>query len=268
VLGELSVFRQNYYKTSFIYGFGITEDVPEGFSASLIGGWTDEVGRDSLEHNHERQAPYYGVATEITSFTKKQSYYDFTFKAGGYSEKGFQDVGLLINIFHFTRLRRMTPTWFNRFFVTAGFAKQINPDTLLTAPLILQSQQYGLPSFNYSSTILPAQIRTTIKFEADFYNNVKHAGFKFAPFAFADATILTPYKEDFNLDTKNMYSEVGVGVRTRNENLIFGTIEFRLYYYPSAVPPGMMHLNPQVASDLQFRYNSTFINKPDFVVDN
>jgi hypothetical protein len=268
VLGEVSVFRQTLYKTNFIYGFGLTEDVPEGFSASLIGGWTDEVGvgRDTsvLEQKHERQAPYYGVATEITHFTKKGSYYDITIRGGGYSQHGFQDVGLLLNVLHFTRLKKMTPNWYNRFFITAGFAKQINPDTLLTQPLTLQSSNYGLPKYN--SGILATQIRTTVKFEADFYNNVKHAGFKFAPFAFADVSVLTPYTEDINLDPKNVYTEVGVGVRTRNENLVFGTIQFKLYIFLHHDPSQLPY--PDVSTNPVFRFNSTFINRPDFVVDN
>ncbi|HMG82276.1 MAG TPA: hypothetical protein VK559_04515 [Ferruginibacter sp.] len=270
VLGELSVFKQTLYKTTFIYGFGLTEDVPEGFSASLIGGWTDEVGvgRDTgiSEQKHERQAPYYGIATEITHFTKKGSYYDITLREGGYSNHGFQDIGVLLNVLHFTRLRKMTPTWFNRFFVTAGFAKQINPDTLLTQPLMLQSQSYGLPRYNYSSSILPTQVRTTINFEADFYNNVKHAGFKFAPFAFADVSVLTPYNEEINLDPKNVYPEVGIGFRTRNDNLIFGTIQVKFYYFLHTDPSQPPYID--VSTNPIFRFNSTFINKPDFVVDN
>jgi hypothetical protein len=266
VLGELSVFRQTLYKTNYIYGFGLTEDVPEGFSASLIGGWTDEVGRDTLEQKHERQAPYYGIATEITHFTKKGSYYDITLKGGGYSNHSFEDIGVLINVLHFTRLRRMTPTWFNRFFVTAGFAKQIDPDTLLTQPLTLQSQQYGLPRYNYSPLILPTQIRTTIQFEADFYNNVKHAGFKFAPFAFADVAMLTPYNQNINIDKQNLYPEVGLGFRTRNENLVFGTIQVKFYYFFHVNPSQSPYLD--VSTNPVFKFNSTFINRPDFVVDN
>ncbi|OYY03605.1 MAG: hypothetical protein B7Y76_03585, partial [Sphingobacteriia bacterium 35-40-5] len=41
VLSALTVFEQNYYHTNYIYGFGRNEDVPEGFSMSLIGGWTN-----------------------------------------------------------------------------------------------------------------------------------------------------------------------------------------------------------------------------------
>ena len=42
VLGAVNIFKQNFYKTKYIYGFGRQEDVPEGFSLSLIGGWTDK----------------------------------------------------------------------------------------------------------------------------------------------------------------------------------------------------------------------------------
>jgi hypothetical protein len=223
------------------------------------------TGRDAQNNMHERKAPYFGLSTEITTFTRKESYYDFTIKAGGLtSNSQFTDLGFLFNIYHFTHLRKLTPTWFNRFFFTAGFAKQINADTLLIPPLTLQSQ-YGIPYYNYSQYIPPAQARTTLRVEGDFYNNVKHLGFKFAPFFFADASALTPYGEDYA--KSNLYSAVGIGLRTRNENLIFGTITLQLYYFPNR-PPGIDWYRVDVSSDNIFRYNNTFIGKPDFVFDN
>ena len=267
ILGEISLFRQNFYKTRFIYGFGLPEDVPEGLSVSLIGGWANQSGFNPLGDKHERSAAYFGLTSEITSFTRKKSFYDLTFRIGGYdANNNFEDAGLLINLQHFTKLKKMANNWYNRFFVNIGFAKQFNPDTLLTAPLILQGQ-YGLPYYNYSSAILPTQVRTTIKLEADFYNNVKHAGFKFAPFAFSDMSLLTPYGKDYL--QSDIYSAVGLGVRARNDNLVFGTIQVKLYYFLHNITiPGMMSIYPDVSTNPIFRYNSTFITKPDFVVEN
>ncbi|HSB94233.1 MAG TPA: hypothetical protein VLC28_14010, partial [Flavitalea sp.] len=45
VLGSLSLFRQDFYKTRYIYGFGRTEDVPEGIDASITTGWTRKQQR-------------------------------------------------------------------------------------------------------------------------------------------------------------------------------------------------------------------------------
>ncbi|MFX4790141.1 hypothetical protein ABTB87_22960, partial [Acinetobacter baumannii] len=60
------------------------------------------------------------------------------------------------------------------------------------------------------------------------------------------------------------YAAIGTGVRTRNENLIFGTIELKTYYYPRIVGV-MSHWNITINSDIRFRYVTQLIRKPDFV---
>lgn len=40
ILGSFSIFRQDFYKTQYIYGFGRNEDVPEGIDFSVTGGYT------------------------------------------------------------------------------------------------------------------------------------------------------------------------------------------------------------------------------------
>ncbi len=40
VLGSLTFFRQNFYKTKYIYGFGRNEDIPEGLNLTITAGLT------------------------------------------------------------------------------------------------------------------------------------------------------------------------------------------------------------------------------------
>jgi hypothetical protein len=89
----------------------------------------------------------------------------------------------------------------------------------------------------------------------------KLLGFKFAPFVFADATFLTPQQ---NFSKSDAYYGIGWGVRTRNENLVFGTIEARMVYFPRNVPQNN-RFKILTTINLQFRYNTTYVNKPDIV---
>ena len=43
VLGAVSIFKQNFYKAQYFYGFGRNEDVPEGIDMSLTAGWINKV---------------------------------------------------------------------------------------------------------------------------------------------------------------------------------------------------------------------------------
>jgi hypothetical protein len=70
-----------------------------------------------------------------------------------------------------------------------------------------------------------------------------------------------------NVKTGDIYAALGGGARTRNENLVFGTIELKAYYYPR-ITGTMSQFNITLNTDLRFRYISQLIKRPDFVVVN
>ena len=252
LLSSLSIFKQETYRANFIYGFGRNEDVPEGFSASLIGGWT---------RKEDRNRPYFGIDALKSHFNKKGFYSTYTFRVGGYLySKRLEDIDILFNVDHFTRLRKLGGKWLNRNFFSAGFTKQINP--VLNQPINLNSI-FGLPYFWGNPG--PADLRGTIKGETVFFNMQKFWGFRMAPFVFGDMSMLTPINQPFK--KSSLYSSIGAGVRTRNENLTLGTIELRAYYFPRTLP-GMKNFKVEIGTNIRFKYNTTFIRKPDFVMPN
>jgi hypothetical protein len=251
-LASINIFKQVFYKTSFLYGFGRNEDVPEGFSASITTG---------ILKKQTFTRPYSGIDVEITNFKNKGFHSNFTLRAGGFFyRKRFEDLDLLFNVEHFTRLKRTGVNWYQRFFVNAGISAQVNP--ALNAPLFLNSV-YGLPYFNSGN--INADQRYAVKTESVFYNTKKILGFRLAPFVFADLSALKPIHQ--GLEKTDLYSAFGGGIRTRNENLVFGTIELKGYYFPRRL--GDMHLwKLELSSNIRFKYNSTFIKKPDFISAN
>lgn len=252
LLTSLSILKQEIYRANFIYGFGRNEDVPEGFSAAVIGGWT---------RIQDRNRPYFGIDALKSHFNKKGFYSTYTFRVGGYLyNKRLEDIDILFNVDHFTRLKKLGGKWLNRNFFTAGFTKQLNP--VLNQPINLNSI-FGLPYFWGNPG--PADLRGTIKAETVFFNMQKFWGFRMAPFLFADMSMLTPINQPFK--KSDLYSSIGAGVRTRNENLTFGTIELRGYYFPRTLP-GMKNFKVEIGTNIRFKYNSTFIRKPDFVIPN
>ncbi len=253
VLLAFSVFRQDYYRTSFIYGFGRNEDVPEGYSASLIGGWIDK---------DKRKRSYYGIDAQRSHFNKKGFYSSYTFRFGGNKyENKWEDVDLLMGIEHFTRLKKIGGKWLNRNFYSASFTRQIKP--VLNQPLFIRSA-FGLPYYHDDGT-LSADFRGTVRGEMVFFNMQKFWGFRTAPFIFGDMCVIKPIDQSFN--KSELYSGLGGGMRTRNENLVFGTIELRGYVFPR--PVGIMKgYKIELNTSIRFKYNNSFIRKPDIVVPN
>jgi len=262
VLGSFSIFKQNFYRTSYIYGFGRNEDVPQGFSASLIGGY---VRRSNI--NTTKTRPYYGIEFSGGKYSKKEFYSFYNVRVGGFrSSNKWEDFDILLSGDHFTRLHRINNKWMRRFFFSGSFAKQFS--TSLDQPLQLISS-FGLPYFNIpkdSANLRPGgDVRLTSKSEMVFYNTKKYLGFGFAPFGFVDLCLLKPNGESFG--KSDLYSAVGTGFRIRNENLLFGTIEARFSYFPRVIP-GMQHIKVKFNTNLRYKYNSSLVRRPDFVTPN
>ena len=245
-----NIFKQEYYHTSFIYGFGRNEDVPEGYSFSVTSG---------LTQRNMRTRPYLGLDYERDYFTNQKNYTNFIIKLGGYLHNGsLEDISFLSSVNYFTSLKKLSnPKWSKRSFVQISATQQLN--TILNEPLYLRSE-FGIPTFKNDN--IQAATRVSFNIESVYYNTVKYYGFSFAPFMFVNSSYIKLIGED--LQKGSIYTALGLGCRTRNENLVFGTIELKAYYYPRTIS-NMTPLNVSLTTGLRFRYNSQLIRRPDFV---
>lgn len=249
-LASLSIFRQDFYKAQYIYGFGRTEDVPEGLDVSITTGWTEKQGRPR---------GYAGLDIQLNYFNKNEHYFDYTLRVGGFTkDQKYEDLDLFLNFNYFTNLRKLG-RWRQRSFLTANLSSQFN--TMINEPLFLQSR-FALPEYRGDS-LIGGTFRATVHFESVFYSDWSLASFRFAPFTFARGTYLN---HDLPLD-RNFFSSIGAGIRTRNESLIFGTLEFKAFYFPGA-NFRKEFFRFEFATNLRFRYNSSVLRKPDFLIIN
>ena len=250
VLVAYTVFKQEFYHTSFIYGFGRTEDIPVGYDYAVIGGWTNK---------EKSSRPYLGIDLSKSFFSRRQNFLNFGLKAGIYYYQGnVQDVSLLESVETFTRLKRFgNSKWLHRNFFSGSITQQIN--TNLNQPVFLNSD-FGLNDFiNPDST---GSSRITGNYQSVFFNTKRFLGFSFAPFVFSSACYIKPRGKNFYEGT--LYTRLGAGIRSRNENLIFGTMELKVSFYPKTTP-GMSQWNIAFNTDLRFKYNSQFVKRPDFI---
>lgn len=252
VLGSFSIFRQNFYKTQYIYGFGRNEDVPEGMEASFTAGLTK---KDTL------QRPFVGFNFQRYYFTGARHYFNYTMRAGAYLYKGkMEDIDLLTALEYFSPLHLLNKNWKQRFFVNASAARQIN--NILNEPLLLSSQ-YGLDELR--SDTAGGHFRITLKTESVFFSPWSVLLFRFAPFVFANASYTNLNIE--NVSPDKLYASIGGGVRVRNESLIFGTTEFRGMYFPRKNFRDK-NWRVEVHTNIRFKYNQEFIKRPEFVIVN
>jgi hypothetical protein len=252
VLGNIAIFRQDFYKTQYVYGFGRNEDVPEGIDFSVTTGWTNK---------NQRIRPYMGLDMQYNYFSKKKNYFNYTLRVGGYSyHKKYEDISILGNLEFFTRLKQLSKKWKQRTFITAGITTQLKKE--LNEPLLLESQ-YGLQE--YQDIHLGGDHRLTVKAETVFFNNWSLASFRFAPFVFGNGTLLTPQNE--SLKQTKFYNSIGGGLRSRNESLVFGTLELKAYYFPHANFNGD-RWRVEFNTNIKFKYSTQTIRRPEFIAVN
>jgi len=250
IITSYTLFEQDFYHTNFIYGFGRNEDVPEGFNLSFTTGWTNKNDFPRL---------YGGFDYSRNYFNKKNSYFNYNLKGGAYyNYNRLEDISLLASLEMFTKLRRLgASTWYSRHFLSGSLTQQIN--TFLNDPVRLSSM-FGLPLLRDPET--KSSGRASLNVETVMYNTWKLLGFNFAPFSFVNFSFLKDYGRS-NV-TGDFYSAYGGGVRTRNENLVFGTIELKISYLPKTVSV-LNTWKISLTTDLQFRYITEFVHKPDFI---
>jgi hypothetical protein len=252
LLASITVFRLNFYKTQYIYGFGRNEDLPEGVEASFTTGIVNRAGR---------RRHYMGLSVEATYLTSREQYFDYAVRLGTSVRQGkWEDVTLLASVDYFSPLYQLGNSWKQRNFFGASFGTRINP--LLDEPFYVESV-HGLPAFQ--NNFAPGNRRATIKGESVFYSPWSLLYFRFAPFVFGSATLFRHDEETFQ--GTRLYAALGGGVRTRNESLVFGTVELRGSYFPRKDFWGNGYL-VQVNTNIRFKYNQNFIRRPELLVVN
>ncbi len=248
-IASISFYRQNFYKSQYIYAFGINEDIPEGLNLTLTGGYTKK-------QNLSR--PFIGFNYQRSTFNSRNNYFNYTFRAEGYLDnKKIEDINLFATINYFDHLKALGQKWKQRTFIDIGVAKQIN--TILNEPLYIDSK-YGLPEFRNGP--VGGSLRASIRAESVFYSPWWLAAFRFAPFIYGNTGLFAPYNTRIN--TSNIYSIVGGGIRTRNESLIFGTLELKGYYFLKK-NIYKSHWGFDVSTDITFKKNIPLVAKPDFI---
>lgn len=255
VLASVSIFKQNFYKTRYFYGFGRNEDVPEGIDVTLTGGWTNK---------NNRSRPYIGIDFQRNYFNKSERYFNYMLRLGSYFyKKKTEDVSFLGHMEYFSRLYKLNEKWKMRTYLNASVGKQFN--YILDEPLKLESQ-FGLRGFGgngIANNDLGGHLRVTLKAESSFFSPWSVLLFRFAPFVFVN-TSLFQYNEMDNSTNTDLFSAFGGGLRTRNESLIFGTVELRGFYFPRKTFAGDRY-RVELNTNVRFKFNRELIKRPDFI---
>ncbi len=215
VLMNIGYARKNYFQGNMIYGYGRTEDIPYGFKTELVSG---------LEWNAERGTrPYFGGGGYWGDLTRI-GYLGFGAAVGGYlNNRRFEQGAVAAQVRYFSPLFQMGRSNYLRQFLFLSGNWGINR---------LEQEREGL---RYRSDLTVRGLQNSVELQG--YNRLVMSSetvwftplylyhFRFAFFTFGDLGWLGYENNPF----KNVFTgSLGLGVRIKNERLIFNNVQIRL----------------------------------------
>ena len=247
-----TIFNQKIIRTRYLYGFGRNEDLPIGQSMSFT------MGQYLKE---SEKLTYAGVQLEKYKLGPTGAYTHLNVNMGSsYFNSQLQDIRLFSSIELISKLNFLENGLGYRKIFNLSFAQTLK--NKYNEALLIYSN-YGIPQLNKEH--INGGTRISGNWENVWYASKSIYGFKSSPFLFVNMTYMRSLDE--SIKEGSIYTALGGGTRIRNENLIFGTIEMKCYYLPRT-DQQLNRWNFSIITNLRFKYNSSIINKPDFVAIN
>lgn len=215
-LGSIAFSKQKYYKSNLIYNYGTVEDIPYGLLLEFTAGFEDNEFTDryytGLEFSYGKFLKNFGYLTSEMGFSG-------FLKSGGYEKGLFQ-----VRSKYFTNLFPVN-NYHLRQFLNLDYTIGIRP---YEDEYINISKQNGIRGI--SSDSLRGTQRLTLGLETVAFAPFNTYGFKFAFYGFTDFGFIGSNKE--NIFKNDMFSALGIGIKIRNEKLVFKTFQIRFAFYP------------------------------------
>jgi hypothetical protein len=217
---------QKYTKTNLIYSYGRTEDIPYGALFNITAG---------REFNEFKQRTYIGGEASFARSSKALGYFYLYGGLSTYLNKNRTEQGVLsLGLNYFSNLITLGTARIRNFVYlqyTRGFGRYSNE-------YLKFFNNNGFTGFSNDS--VNGTQRLAVSLESVLFSPVNFYGFRFAFFGFTEFSFLSGTTE--MLGKGYALSSIGVGIRIRNDNLVFNTLQIRIGYFPN--PPSYSTISP------------------------
>jgi len=237
-LASVGISTRKYVQDKYIFKFGLTEDVPIGKVYSLTGGYQEKNNVGRLYTGARISVGYYYPWGYMSSNIELGTFYH-----AAYLEQGVITAG----INYFTGLIEIGKWKFRQFIkpqVTIGI-NRFDSDSLTL------NDTYGLIGFR--TTYLKGTSRILMTIQTQSYAPWNFIGFRFGPYVTYSMGMLGDPLTGFK--TSRVYSQLGVGVLIKNENLVLNAFQLSISFYP--IIPGIgnniFKMNSFSTTDFGFR---------------
>lgn len=209
----LGLYREKFYTANMVYGFGTKEYLATGYKGELVGGYSWGEFNDEMYLGMSYQTGGFRKLGYIMGGITLGSYIDLV---SGMWRHSAVDVDLrwFSNLFLFRRSRIRQFLALN---YTQGWNRGEGSDEMIRF-----TRENGLQALKEHITGTNRMILNT---ETVVFSPYQPLGFRIAFFGYADFGLIgySPniFKNDF-------FTSFGLGIRLRNERLVFNTVQIRL----------------------------------------
>lgn len=218
LFGSVALSNQSIFRSSLIYSFGSTEDIPVGFKVQATSG----IERSQFQRRFMVGSEM--SAAEITPV----GYLYLSMRLGGYLAEGpaLEQAEINIQSNYISNLFFINNTGIRQF-LRLNFTRGISRFDGEREYIDLENRS-GVRGL-YTRELI-GQARFFANFETVAYSPHYFYGFRSALFLFCDLGLIGPSSDlIYNFP---LYSGFGLGLRLKNESLIFPTFLIRFGYYP------------------------------------
>jgi hypothetical protein len=239
-MADAAISVQKYYKTNLIYGYGRTEDIPYGVLARITAG---------REINEFKNRTYLGADISAGKSFPKAGYFYSSLALGSFFNGKETEQGIFYSrVNYFTNLLPVG-RFKSRNFINIDYSRGFGR---YSDEYLRFIENNGFTGFTNDS--IRGTQRFTISLESVLFSPANYHGFRFAFFGFSDLGFLSNSNEALG----NGFSliSLGFGLRVRNDNLLFNTLQIRLAFFPN--PPKYSEINNLTISGEQLLKPNNF----------
>lgn len=232
---SLSLLSQDFVSTEMLLAQGLKQTLPVGLGLTFTGGYL-------LSEFYK--LPYFGIRGIYAKRTNRLGYLLASFKLGSFvHEQSMRQGALVSSVHHLGRVMESGDYGF-RIFTGIKYTLGINRETYDSLFLNNSSGITGM-----STNKLKGFQRVNVELEAIVYTPWRWIGFYFTPYFIAEAGLIG--KPDRSILKNRFISSFGVGIRLRNDFLVFSSIQLRILYYPYT-PSGVANWSIDLSDQIEF----------------
>jgi hypothetical protein len=248
-LASIGISTRKYVRDKYIFGFGLTEDVPVGRVYSVTSGFQKKNNVDRI---------YVGARISLGNYYS-WGYMSSNFEYGTFFHASKAEQGVFnAEINYFTGLLEIGNWRFRNFVkpeVTFGLNRFVSDSLTI-------NDGYGLEGFN--SSTLSGIDRLLLTFQTQSYAPWNFIGFRFGIYVSYSMGMLADAVSGFS--NSKVYSKIGVGVLIKNENFVFNTFQFSFSFYPSIPDTGEDVFKVNSFKTRDFGFKDFEIGKPNVAI--